>query len=106
MERRGPLLGANRQKQELLLAMLRAVREEKGLNQAEVASAIAKPQSFVSKYEAERRRLDLLELKDVCDAIGIELVDFVRRFEDRLDALAEQSRSLPKPRTARSKARK
>jgi transcriptional regulator with XRE-family HTH domain len=93
MDRRGPLRGANRHKQELLLSLLRAVREEKGLHQTDVAGALGHPQSFVSKYEAGARRLDLLELKDVCDAVGIELTDFVRRFEVALEGSPEGKRN-------------
>ncbi|MEO8596251.1 MAG: helix-turn-helix transcriptional regulator [Candidatus Solibacter sp.] len=69
--------------------MLRTVREEKGIHQTDVANAIRHPQSFVSKYESGARRLDLLELKDVCDAIGIELGEFVRRFEAALEKPAK-----------------
>jgi len=84
-ERRGPLRSADRRRQELLLSLLRAVREERGLNQEDVADALNHPQSFVSKYESGARRLDLLELKDVCDAIGIDLSEFVHRFVRALD---------------------
>jgi transcriptional regulator with XRE-family HTH domain len=93
MDRRGPLLGANRHKQELLLSLLRAVREEKGLHQTDVSIALGHPQSFVSKYESGARRLDLLELKDVCDAIGVELEAFVRRFEAALAGSPEEKRN-------------
>ena len=57
------------ERQELLLALLRAVREERGLHQADVAVALGRPQSFFSKYELGSRRLDLLELNDVSDAM-------------------------------------
>jgi transcriptional regulator with XRE-family HTH domain len=46
-----------------------------------LAKKLGKPQSFVSKYESGARRLDLLELRDVCRAMGISVGDFVRRFE-------------------------
>jgi transcriptional regulator with XRE-family HTH domain len=46
----------------------------------DVAKALGYPQSFVSKYESGERRLDLLELSDVCKAIGVPIVDFVNRF--------------------------
>src|SRR5260370_14849109 len=91
--RRGPLRGANRRKQELLLSLFRAIREEKGLHQTDVAAALGRPQSFVSKYEAGARRLDLLELKEVCDAIGVELTEFVRRFEATLEGASEDKRN-------------
>lgn len=64
-----------------LLRLLRTVREESGLTQEDVALRLGKPQSFVSKYESGERRLDVLELKHVCDAMGTSLVSFVRRYE-------------------------
>ncbi|MGO9257910.1 MAG: helix-turn-helix domain-containing protein [Bryobacteraceae bacterium] len=67
------------------MSLLREVREQKGLHQTDVAGALGRPQSFVSKYEAGARRLDLLELKEVCDAVGVELTEFVRRFEAALE---------------------
>jgi transcriptional regulator with XRE-family HTH domain len=50
------------------------------LTQTDVAKASGYPQSFVSKYESGERRLDLLELGDVRVAIGVPLVEFVKRF--------------------------
>ena len=87
--------GANRRDQELLLSLLRAIREEKGLYQTDVANALGCPQSFVSKYEAGARRLDLLELKKVCDAIGVELTEVARRFEAALEPAPANKRSTP-----------
>jgi transcriptional regulator with XRE-family HTH domain len=81
MERSGPRLRANRRMQKSLLTLLREVREERGLRQEDVAESLQHPQSFVSKYESGERRLDLLELREVCRVLGISLVDFVRRFE-------------------------
>ncbi len=66
---------------EKLAALLRSVRSEAGLTQAEVAERLKLPQSFVSKYESGERRLDLVELRQICKAMGISLSDFVRRFE-------------------------
>jgi transcriptional regulator with XRE-family HTH domain len=66
--------------QNCLQELLRQVRVEAGLTQTELASRLQKPQSFVSKYESGERRLDLVELQQVCRAVGIDLVHFVRRF--------------------------
>jgi len=49
-----------------------------------VARALGKPQAFVSYYESGARRLDLLELRQVCRIFGISLVNFVRRFDNLL----------------------
>jgi len=64
-----------------LFRLLRQVRTEAGLRQVDLAKKLRQPQSFVSKYESGERRLDLLELRQVCEALGISLSDFVRRFE-------------------------
>lgn len=50
-----------------------------GLGQADIARRLSRPQSFVSKYEAGERRLDVIELREVCDALGIGLSALVRR---------------------------
>jgi transcriptional regulator with XRE-family HTH domain len=49
-----------------------------------MASALGKPQAFVSYYESGVRRLDLLELRQICGILGISLIDLVRKFEDLL----------------------
>jgi len=69
---------------ERLAALLRSVRSEAGLTQAEVAGGLQLPQSFVSKYESGERRIDLVELRQICKVLGISLGDFVRRFEKEI----------------------
>jgi transcriptional regulator with XRE-family HTH domain len=66
--------------QERLQQLLRAVRLEADLTQMDLATRLQKPQSFVSKYESGERRLDLIELQQICTALEIDLVQFVRRF--------------------------
>ena len=63
-------------------SLLRQIREQAGLRQADLAQRIGQTQSFVSKYESGERRLDLLELRQVCEAAEISLSEFVRMFED------------------------
>lgn len=75
----GKSIGTAEQKR--LLALLRRIRLDAGLRQVDLAERLGQPQSFVSKYESGERRLDLLELRAVCDAIGISLTKFVRMFE-------------------------
>ena len=54
-----------------LLARLRAARERRGVTQAGLAEAIGRDQSFVSKVESRERRLDVVELVDICRALGV-----------------------------------
>ncbi|MEX0715357.1 MAG: helix-turn-helix transcriptional regulator [Planctomycetaceae bacterium] len=64
--------------------LLRQIRLGKGLRQEDLARLLGKPQSFVSNYERGERRLDLLEVRQICEAVGISLTDFVQRFEESL----------------------
>jgi transcriptional regulator with XRE-family HTH domain len=84
MEKGGPRLAANRKQQQVLLSLLRQLRTEAGLTQADMARALGKPQPFVSYYESGARRLDLLELRRICSVLGISMIDFVRKFEKSL----------------------
>lgn len=72
------------QRQRILLDLLRKTREEAGLRQDDVAERLGRPQSFVSKYESGERRLDILELYDVCEVLGTTLSNFVRTLESLL----------------------
>lgn len=67
--------------QQALSRLLREHRERAGLRQVDVADRLGLPQSFVSKYESGERRLDLIELRQVCLAIGVSLIEFVTTFE-------------------------
>ena len=71
--------------QVMLQTVLRDVRHQAGLRQTELAERLGQPQSFVSKYESGERRLDLIEVRLICQAIGMPLAEFVRRFEAKLD---------------------
>lgn len=67
-------------KKSRLAALLRQVRVEAGLTQAQLADALGQSQSYVSKYENGEQRLDLIEIEAICMAVGIELTRFVERY--------------------------
>jgi len=67
---------------ERLGALLRQMRTERGLRQSDVAKKLGLRQSIVSKYETGERRLTLIELREICCAMGISLCDLVREFEE------------------------
>ncbi len=73
-----------RQREKLLL-LLRELRGKNAIRQVDMAEQLGVPQSFVSKYEAGTRNLDILELRRICQLMGISLEDFVKILEERLD---------------------
>ena len=70
--------------QKRLLVLLRGIRVDAGLTQSELASRLSRDQTFVSKYESGERRLDVLELREVCRAIGTDFVTFIRKLDREL----------------------
>lgn len=62
--------------------LLREIRRQAKLRQADVAKRLGVPQSFVSKYESGERRLEFVEVARICTALGVRFSEFVQRFED------------------------
>jgi ribosome-binding protein aMBF1 (putative translation factor) len=65
------------QKYTRLLEGLREAREKAGLRQADVAAKIGAYASYMSKCESGERRLDVVELAELCRVYGVRLVDFL-----------------------------
>ncbi|MEK6798675.1 MAG: helix-turn-helix transcriptional regulator [Planctomycetota bacterium] len=72
---------ANLAEKKRFLSILRQMRLDAGLRQADLARKLGEPQSFVSKYESGERRLDVLELRQLCTILGVSLAEFVRQLE-------------------------
>jgi transcriptional regulator with XRE-family HTH domain len=60
-------------------SLLIAARKKAGLSQAQLAKRLAKPQSFVSKFERGERRLDVVEFRSVAQALGLDALRLLRR---------------------------
>ena len=60
------------QQHQRLRELLLEARRAAGMTQVQVAERLGKPQSFVAKYEAGERRLDIIEFLAVADALGID----------------------------------
>jgi transcriptional regulator with XRE-family HTH domain len=71
----------------LLVGMLRELRLDNGLTQAELASRLGKPQSFVSKVERAERIIDAVELRRWCIALDVDVVRVIRDWSKRLQEL-------------------
>lgn len=69
---------------ECLIELMAEIRKEQGVTQVELAAVIGKPQSFVSKIENGERRLDLIELIAVADALEVAPSTVLDRLEKRI----------------------
>lgn len=67
-----------------LRRLLKALREEAGLRQLDLAEKLDKPRTYVSKYELGEKTLDFIEVRELCNVFGISLAEFVQRFEKLL----------------------
>ena len=65
--------------------LLREMRGEARLSQVALAERLGRPQSFVSKYETGARRLDIVEVFEICSACGVTLSKFGARLERAAD---------------------
>lgn len=68
----------------VLQSLLREMRENAGLRQEDLARVLQKPQSFVSKYESGERRLDVLEVRDICFALNVPFPELAQTLDERL----------------------
>lgn len=68
-----------------LLWLLYEKRRAAGLTQAQLAELLQEPQQWVSNVETGQRRLDAIELREICRALGVSHVDFVAELEERIE---------------------
>lgn len=64
--------------------VLRAAREDAGATQHQLAQKLGVTQSAVSKVEMGEQRIDLIQLREWCEALDIKLTDFVEHLERHL----------------------
>lgn len=60
-----------------IISVLRAIRLNKNITQAEMAKLLNVTQSFISKVENRERRLDVVELLSWIDALGVSVSDIL-----------------------------
>jgi transcriptional regulator with XRE-family HTH domain len=69
---------------EAFLRLLRQQREDAGLTQEHVAERLGMTQSAVSKCERGERRLDVIELRLWCAAMGVSFTSFTALMDKTL----------------------
>lgn len=71
----------HRHEYDLLRQLLRERRVNQGLTQADCAKALHHNQSFISDVERGSKRLDVIELRDLCQVLNTNYVKFLGEFE-------------------------
>jgi transcriptional regulator with XRE-family HTH domain len=70
----------------VLLELLRETRRAAGVTQVQLAERIGESQSHLSKLERGEVRLDLIQMRTICRALGTTLPAFAAELEKRLAA--------------------
>lgn len=79
-----------------LLMLLRKRRTTCGLTQTELSEALARPQPYISTIETGVRRLDILELREICQVLGISVVELVQEWDAAIPITKRRSPSTRK----------
>lgn len=77
----------------VFIELLKELRRQAGITQADLADALHENQSFVSKCERGERRIDIVELREFCRAIGISLTAFTDELDRRLTIIEDAHES-------------
>lgn len=69
---------------QVVIGLLREMREATGLNQTAFAAKLGRSQTYVSQAERGAVRLDALQLRDWCLACDTDLVTLAQQIEHAL----------------------
>lgn len=67
-----------------MIALLRSKREAAEITQTQLAERLNLSQTVISKIEICERRLDVIELIDVCNALNISYTDFFNELKTKI----------------------
>lgn len=64
-----------------LLEALREARLRAGMKQTDVSEKLSSYSTFITKVEAGERRIDVIELAELCHLYGIKLQSFLKSLQ-------------------------
>lgn len=67
-----------------MIALLRQKRELAGITQIQLSKKLGVSQTVVSKIETCERRIDVIELIDICNAINVSFVEFLNELNKKI----------------------
>jgi transcriptional regulator with XRE-family HTH domain len=86
----------------VLRELIREVRTARGITQNALSERLGHNQSFLSDIERGTRRIDVLELRDLCQEVDTDLLRFVAELEQRI---AQSQEAAPQRATRRKSAK-
>lgn len=51
------------------------------MTQTVLAQRLNRTQGYVQKVEVGERRLDIVQLREICQALGLDFVEFIQRYD-------------------------
>jgi transcriptional regulator with XRE-family HTH domain len=70
------------------------MRQRAGMTQRQLAEAVGREQNYVARIETGQRRVDLIELLQICRACGLEPEEEVAKLARKLARLMPPKRSV------------
>ena len=71
----------------IIATIIRRLRRERNISQAQIATVLNLPQPVVSKIERAERRVALGELRLICKLLGLPLADFIAEYQTQVETV-------------------
>ena len=93
----------HRPEYELLRILIRETRTDAGVTQETLSDQLGRSQSFISDIERGVRRIDAIELRDVCRLLDTDLMDFLSELESRIGqrSVVSERKRVSSPKASR-----
>jgi transcriptional regulator with XRE-family HTH domain len=73
-----------RKEYKYFIEVLVEFRNKAGLLQTDLAEKLNVHQSYISKIETGQRRVDIIELREICSYLNTNLVEFTKQIEKKI----------------------
>lgn len=68
----------NSPRHQALVDLLKTLRKKSGMTQVQLADRLNRYQSFITAYERGQKRIDVVELIEIAEAVGFDPAEAVR----------------------------